>query len=283
MSNIRDRSYAVKSHRCHCVGCCSVLVYFINLLIHLIGIGFVVFAVWLYLYNWDYVPIAPNNLYAKAVYWQFAYSVTVICSTLLSCFVVYKQNNARVICHLILALVICGCGVALTLNIYKNFKENFEGNISKTLRDAVIAEYSFTSEKTISIQRLHKKGNCCGAKDFEDWRDSLWWQSANNETAVLNGLYMNHVPDICCKTVVPACGRSDHPSNIYYEGCSKYLEKYFKVRFWSICTSMVVLSAAQLIGVMLEIFLSIELRRYAISVRQNTRYSSLLTNKSRHL
>uniref|UniRef100_A0A0N5AYA7 Tetraspanin n=1 Tax=Syphacia muris TaxID=451379 RepID=A0A0N5AYA7_9BILA len=157
------------------------------------------------------------------------------------------------------------------------------GNISKTLRDAVIAEYSFTSEKTISIQRLHKKGNCCGAKDFEDWRDSLWWQSANNETAVLNGLYMNHVPDICCKTVVPACGRSDHPSNIYYEGCSKYLEKYFKVRFWSICTSMVVLSAAQLIGVMLEIFLSIELRRYAISVRQNTRYSSLLTNKSRHL
>jgi hypothetical protein len=33
----------------------------------------------------------------------------------------------------------------------------------------------------------------------------------------------NRVPDSCCKTVSRACGVRDHPSNIYYTGCSHSL------------------------------------------------------------
>jgi hypothetical protein len=37
----------------------------------------------------------------------------------------------------------------------------------------------------------------------------------------------NRVPDSCCKTVSRACGVRDHPSNIYYTGCSHSLASMF--------------------------------------------------------
>lgn len=67
-----------------------------------------------------------------------------------------------------------------------------------------------------SIERFFQ-GRCCGAVDFEDWRNSMWWQNANNDTDALNQLYMMHVPDFCCRTITPNCGQSDHPSNIFYK------------------------------------------------------------------
>jgi hypothetical protein len=49
---------------------------------------------------------------------------------------------------------------------------------------------------------------CCGANLFEDWQYSHWQKENLSE-----GL---KVPDSCCKTVTPRCGKSDHPSNIHY-------------------------------------------------------------------
>ena len=49
---------------------------------------------------------------------------------------------------------------------------------------------------------------CCGANLFEDWKYSHWQKENLSE-----GL---KVPNSCCKTITPRCGKSDHPSNIHY-------------------------------------------------------------------
>ena len=50
--------------------------------------------------------------------------------------------------------------------------------------------------------------HCCGSANYTDW---------SRPNLVLM------VPDSCCKTVSRACGVRDHPSNIYYTGCSHSL------------------------------------------------------------
>lgn len=55
---------------------------------------------------------------------------------------------------------------------------------------------------------------CCGANLFEDWQYSYWQKENLSE-----GL---KVPNSCCKTITPHCGKSDHPSNIHYTVSSQF-------------------------------------------------------------
>ncbi|VDD97953.1 unnamed protein product [Enterobius vermicularis] len=144
-----------------------------------------------------------------------------------------------------MAFFICGCGVALTCYIYKHFKQDFQATLAESLQTAIIVDHSVVATKSYAIEKLHLKGRCCGAVDFEDWRNSMWWQNANNDTDALNQLYMMHVPDFCCRTITPNCGQSDHPSNIFYKGCVDYLKDYFDVRFWSIYAFLILLISIQ--------------------------------------
>ena len=43
------------------------------------------------------------------------------------------------------------------------------------------------------------------------WTQCKWW---NNEELRKDNL----VPDSCCRTQTPNCGKRDHPSNIYRSG-----------------------------------------------------------------
>lgn len=48
---------------------------------------------------------------------------------------------------------------------------------------------------------------CCGSNNSHDWMASVYISSKQAEDRV--------VPDSCCKTITPHCGKRDHPSNIY--------------------------------------------------------------------
>lgn len=49
---------------------------------------------------------------------------------------------------------------------------------------------------------------CCGVKSFEDWQYSVWKQETGEKPV--------RVPDTCCLSPNINCGKSIHPSNIYY-------------------------------------------------------------------
>lgn len=48
---------------------------------------------------------------------------------------------------------------------------------------------------------------CCGSNNSHDWTMSVYISSKPADGRV--------VPDSCCKTITPHCGKRDHPSNIY--------------------------------------------------------------------
>ena len=95
-------------------------------------------------------------------------------------------------------------------------------------RSRVIEEVLFKVDSltTKSIDEIQSTHSCCGALIFTEWREtSLWYVTASKR---------NVVPDSCCKTQSPECGRRDHPSNIYYT-----VSKQKQVK-WEILTSIVV-------------------------------------------
>ena len=49
---------------------------------------------------------------------------------------------------------------------------------------------------------------CCGGLSYASWNTTLWKQMPENENL--------SVPESCCKTMTPFCGKRDHPSNIYH-------------------------------------------------------------------
>ena len=50
---------------------------------------------------------------------------------------------------------------------------------------------------------------CCGSLSYSSWNVTTWKQMSENQNL--------SVPNSCCKTITPACGKRDHPSNIYRE------------------------------------------------------------------
>lgn len=57
-----------------------------------------IFALWLYYYNWEYVIIMASGFYSHAIYLLLFYSVAVICSTIFACFAVHTETCSRIIC-----------------------------------------------------------------------------------------------------------------------------------------------------------------------------------------
>ncbi|KAG7257076.1 hypothetical protein CRUP_027726, partial [Coryphaenoides rupestris] len=66
----------------------------------------------------------------------------------------------------------------------------------------------------------YQRFKCCGSNNSGDWLHSVYIESPRAEDRL--------VPDSCCKTITPHCGRRDHPSNIYKVegGCITKLEQF---------------------------------------------------------
>lgn len=58
-----------------------------------------------------------------------------------------------------------------------------------------------------NLSFLSLQFKCCGSNNSHDWMVSVYISSKQAEDRV--------VPDSCCKTITPHCGKRDHPSNIY--------------------------------------------------------------------
>ena len=65
--------------------------------------------------------------------------------------------------------------------------------------------------------KIHIAFDCCGAANYTDW----------------TRLQRDLVPDSCCKTYSPGCGRNFSLANIIQTGCLGNLEKHVKLQYLS--------------------------------------------------
>ena len=75
--------------------------------------------------------------------------------------------------------------------------------IPETDRQNSVHQISFV---VFPVSSQHK---CCGDVRYFSWNITSWRQLPENTNL--------SVPDSCCKTMTPSCGRRDHPSNIYHK------------------------------------------------------------------
>uniref|UniRef100_A0A915PJD2 C2H2-type domain-containing protein n=1 Tax=Setaria digitata TaxID=48799 RepID=A0A915PJD2_9BILA len=140
--------------------------------------------------------------------------------------------------------------------------EQLENNLGTTLLMSVIRDHSEHNDISRALKHLHRQGHCCGSQSFEDWRDSVWWQKVNSASELKQRSFDLAVPDFCCRSERPNCGRRDHPSNIYYNGCLSYLMKVVKEHLLIICGASFALALVQIFGIGFGICLYIKWRDF---------------------
>ncbi|PNF35076.1 hypothetical protein B7P43_G09478 [Cryptotermes secundus] len=119
------------------------------------------------------------------------------------------------------------------------YEPHVEEELRLNLNSTFVENYKMDDSKTSAIDLMQIEYKCCGANQFEDWRYSRWQKENLSE-----GL---KVPNSCCKTITPQCGKSDHPSNIYYTGCRHRLADEIR-------DHLIILSAVGLGICVLQIF-----------------------------
>ncbi|XP_013913168.1 PREDICTED: CD151 antigen [Thamnophis sirtalis] len=91
------------------------------------------------------------------------------------------------------------------------YYQQLNNELKENLRTTIIKKYRKAGEESVTnaVDKLQQEFKCCGSHNYTDWRESYWFGVETEG---------RKVPDSCCKTMTHACGKRDHPSNIYKEG-----------------------------------------------------------------
>ncbi|KAM4615655.1 tetraspanin-11 [Polymixia lowei] len=120
-------------------------------------------------------------------------------------------------CLLLIFLIELVAGV-LAYVYYQRLSEELKQHLNHTMTE----NYAQPGKEsiTLAVNRLQQDFKCCGSNNSHDWMQSVYISSGQAELRV--------VPDSCCKTITPYCGKRDHPSNIYKVegGCITKLEQF---------------------------------------------------------
>ncbi|XP_072407872.1 tetraspanin-11 isoform X2 [Chiloscyllium punctatum] len=172
------------------------------------GAGVLTIGTWTLTEKRDYLSLLPSSTFAvSAGILIFAGSLVLVTGFLGCCAVVREQQAGLAAYFSLLLLIFLTELVAgiLACVYYQRLNEELMQNLNKTMME----NYARPGEEvvTYSIDQLQQDFKCCGSNSSADWQHSVYILSPTSGNRL--------VPDSCCKTVTEACGRRDHPSNIY--------------------------------------------------------------------
>lgn len=172
----------------------------------------------------------------------------------------YKENvyMLRIFSFLMIMILLLEFAAAITVAVMRpQIKQLVETNMNKSMTN-----YNSSSLVTRTWDDMQKKYRCCGTFNFTDWRDTDY------------GLNVTGVPDSCCKTYNPGCGRNKFPTiktpivatnsttpapspitteapptDIYIDGCYEALVDNARSKLGYIIGGIVLLAALQVIGI----------------------------------
>ncbi|KAM3721296.1 putative antigen [Dirofilaria immitis] len=234
--------------------CCDMrlfqtIIYFFNFLFYISSVSFIGLAIWTYTTKYTMIkPLLYNNRYLQSIILCFGIGLAVFVVASSGCWAISKRKRLLLLLHSILVLLTMLMEVVLCIMTYA-YIEYLKNNLGTTLLISVIRDHSEHNDISEALHHLHQQGRCCGSQSFEDWRDSIWWQKANSITELKQRFFDLAVPDFCCRSERPNCGRRDHPSNIYYNGCLNYLIKMMKEPLLIMSGAAFAVAIVQLFGI----------------------------------
>uniref|UniRef100_A0A674NE61 Tetraspanin n=1 Tax=Takifugu rubripes TaxID=31033 RepID=A0A674NE61_TAKRU len=201
--------------------CFKYLLFVFNFLFWVGGAAVLAVGVWTLVEKSDYLSLLASGTFAaSACILVVAGSLVVVTGFLGCCAVIREQRSwlsLYFFCLLLIFLIELVAGV-LAYVYYQKVSEELKQHLNLTMTE----NYAQPGKEdiTLAVDRLQQDFKCCGSNNSGDWAASRFVTSGQAAGRV--------VPDSCCKTITPMCGRRNHPSNIYRVegGCISKLEQF---------------------------------------------------------
>ncbi|KAI4887490.1 hypothetical protein NFI96_017740 [Prochilodus magdalenae] len=201
--------------------CLKYLLFVFNFLFWMGGGVVMGVGIWTLIDKGDYLSLLASSTFAVSAYILILAGALVMVTGFLGCCAVIREQrnllSTYFSCLLLIFLIELVAGI-LAYVYYQRLSDELKQHLSKTMT----ANYDQPGKEdiTLAVDRLQQDFKCCGSNNSFDWQHSVYIRSSLAEERV--------VPDSCCKTRTPACGRRDHPSNIYKVegGCITKLEHF---------------------------------------------------------
>ncbi|XP_026219635.1 tetraspanin-11 isoform X1 [Anabas testudineus] len=201
--------------------CLKYLLFVFNFLFWLGGAAVLGVGIWTVVEKSDYLSLLASSTFAVSAYILILAGSLVVVTGFLGCCAVIREQRSCLsmyfFCLLLIFLIELVAGV-LAYVYYQRLSEELKQHLHQTMTE----NYAQPGKEsiTLAVDRLQQDFKCCGSNNSHDWMASVYISSKQAELRV--------VPDSCCKTITPLCGKRDHPSNIYKVegGCITKLEQF---------------------------------------------------------
>uniref|UniRef100_A0A1B6E5Y5 Tetraspanin n=1 Tax=Clastoptera arizonana TaxID=38151 RepID=A0A1B6E5Y5_9HEMI len=235
---------------------CSInfLTYFFhifNIVFLLTGGGVLAVGIWSVLYKHEYVSLLTTVTYPLTSYVLILAGGLVLFVSVVGCCGVWRENRCTLLVYTFLLLLIFLLEVMSGLLAYI-YQGQVDTELTLNLNSTFLETYRIKDPETLAIDRMQQQLYCCGAESFEDWKYSIWMKESPGIKIL--------VPDSCCWSPSPGCGKSINPSNIYYAGCKHGFGRILKEQLNIIGAVGLGICVIQVFGMILSCCLYLKLR-----------------------
>ncbi|CAF0991218.1 unnamed protein product [Rotaria sp. Silwood1] len=195
---------------------------------------------WTIITKHKYALLASAYLYAISTYLVLI-STLITCIAIIALFITAWTEHIKGLKLTLLILILTFIFEITTGLLAFGYTVNLDERLSTNLLETIQHKYYYVKRKTRTFDQMQRRFRCCGSKSFQDWQ-----LNSNFNLSMASA-----VPDSCCKSYEPQCAQKPygkHPSNIFYEGCSLALYRFYRphlitlgcvtvgVAFLQICT-----------------------------------------------
>ncbi|XP_021119685.1 EF-hand calcium-binding domain-containing protein 4A isoform X1 [Heterocephalus glaber] len=255
---IRMGEFNEKQTPCGTV-CLKYLLFTFNCCFWLAGLAVMAVGIWTLALKSDYISLLASSTYLATAYILVVAGVVVMVTGVLGCCATFKERRNLLRLYFILLLIIFLLEIIAGVLAYVYYQQ-LNTELKENLKDTMTKRYHQPGHEgvTSAVDKLQQEFHCCGSNNSQDWRDSEWIHSGQAGKRV--------VPDSCCKTVVPDCGRRDHASNIYKVegGCITKLETFIQDHLRVIGAVGIGIACVQVFGMIFTccLYRSLKLEHY---------------------
>ncbi|KAK3700600.1 hypothetical protein QZH41_010516, partial [Actinostola sp. cb2023] len=189
-----------------------------NRLYVLAGIAMLVIGIWTLYYEEEYHLFLGSTRYLIIVGLMIGIGGVVILVCVCGCYGTIKEHRYLLMTFMIMLVLVFIIQLSVGIVAFVH-RGQVEHEIYKTARNTM-NDYGNDKDVTMAFDKLHQTFHCCGDATYATWNATAWKQSDVSRN--------NSVPDSCCKTPSLDCGKRDHPSNIYRQGCLDELTILFQ-------------------------------------------------------
>jgi len=229
--------------------CIKYILFVFNLIFYLAGIVLIVAGALVQTMFRDYFVFFGGQFNAAAIL-LIIVGIIVFFIGFFGCCGAYKENHCMLMTFTVLLGIVFILEVAAAIAA-KILNNELRQLVRNKMNDAIV---NYQPGKSAQVwNKTQEKLHCCGSVNYTDWKNNPGLSNTSS------------VPDSCCKTVSPDCGKgtlSDpDPTQIYHDGCANTLIGMAEKNIVIIGVVALVLAFIQIVGIIIACCLAAAIRK----------------------